>query len=81
MAQKVIQIGSSVGVTIPKAIAEAMQLRIGDAVEVMTNADETGLSIVPSKSNKKPAVSPELIVWTDTFINRNRELLERLSKK
>ncbi|MBI5469729.1 hypothetical protein HY968_00195 [Candidatus Kaiserbacteria bacterium] len=80
MAQKIIRIGSSVGVTIPKYILEEMNLNVGDHVrmEALPERQRITIETVPPKHDE---VDPKLIAWTDTFIKRNRTLLDRLSKK
>jgi antitoxin component of MazEF toxin-antitoxin module len=77
MEQKVIQIGSSAGVTISKGAMEELGIKIGDAVE--TSATKKVFSVRPK--NIKADVDPAVLVWTNKFIEKNRELLERLADK
>ncbi len=81
MAQKVIQIGSSIGVTIPKDMAEAMKIHVGDAVEVKVNEGEGSLSVVPSAQKRKALVDRELVDWIEDAIERYRPALEALADK
>ena len=80
MAQKIIKIGSSVGVTIPKDILEDMGLRVGDQVRMAASPESQRITIETTHT-KSDEIDSKLIAWTDTFIKRNRTLLERLSKK
>ncbi|TSC79266.1 MAG: hypothetical protein G01um101429_501 [Parcubacteria group bacterium Gr01-1014_29] len=67
MTQKLLQIGSSAGVTIPKKYLKEYGLKVGDEVEI---------SIKPARKVKK-----ELLDWTDEFIKKYRPALEALAKK
>ncbi|OGZ44829.1 MAG: hypothetical protein A3J54_00640 [Candidatus Ryanbacteria bacterium RIFCSPHIGHO2_02_FULL_45_13b] len=67
MIQKLLQIGSSVGVTVPKQYLIKQGLKVGDEVEI---------SIKPARKVKN-----ELLDWTDEFIKKYRPALEALSKK
>ena len=40
MAQKIIKIGNSLGVTIPSFFVKAVGIKIGDEVKVSTNAEK-----------------------------------------
>lgn len=80
MAQKIIKIGSSVGITIPKDILERVRISAGDIVQVEVSNDSRRITIEPLRTSV-PIVDPKLIAWTDSFIETNRTLLERLSKK
>lgn len=79
MTQKIIKIGTSVGVTIPKSIVKEFGFRHGQEVEVTTNPEMRSIAF-RAVVNKRVAHS-SLIEWTDTFVARNRELLERLKEQ
>jgi antitoxin component of MazEF toxin-antitoxin module len=67
MAQKVIKIGSSAGVTIPKKQLEELGLSIGDEVEVK----------IKPKSAKLQSFSKEL----DGFMDKYQKDLKNLAKR
>ena len=77
MAQKVIQIGSSAGITLAPDILHKLSLKVGDAVHVSSGAHE--ILVKPVKST--PTIDQEVLVWTNEFIEKNRALLERLADK
>ena len=79
MKQKVIQIGSSAGITMSKGTLEELGVKIGDMVETAFS-NKTLVVKAPDKKNEKQ-VSPEILQWTDEFIVKNRELLDRLKDK
>lgn len=76
MTQKVLKVGSSAAVTIPKKSLEELGLRVGDKVAVEINKDSKTVSIRPLVK-----IDKELIHWTDGFIKKYRPALEALAKK
>lgn len=81
MAQKVIQIGSSVGITLSPDTLETVGLKVGDTVTVSTNAAKNEVTVRPVEKVTKTTIDPEILSWTDKFIEKNRELLDRLADK
>ncbi len=79
MDQKVIQIGSSAGVTMSKEALKNLGVVIGDTVETETIGKM--FSVKPKEKESKNQVDPAILEWTNTFIKKNRELLERLADK
>lgn len=79
MAQKIIVVGNSLAVTIPKDSAEKLRIKAGDKVEVSTHPS-TGV-ITMRFEGKGRGVNPDVITWTNAFIDKNRKLLERLADK
>lgn len=67
MAQKIIKVGSSAGVTIPKKQLEELGLQVGDEVE---------LTIKP-KNKKLQAYAVKL----EAFMDEYKEDLESLAKR
>ena len=76
MTRKILQIGDSAGVTIPKSIREKLNLAVGEEVEITENEGKIMLQKAQSD-----AVDPELVSWTDEFINEYRRALEALADK
>ena len=77
MIQKVLKVGSSAAVTIPKQSLEGLGLKIGDRVAVHIDRKRWKLSIMPAAKT----VDRELLEWTRKFIERYRPALEALAKK
>lgn len=75
MQRKIIKIGDSVGVTIPKTVRESLGIKRGDPVTVEKTAD--GFTV--NKADTGTRLDPEVVAWTDSFIAENRELLDKLS--
>lgn len=76
MSQKVVQIGSSAGVIIPKHSLEDLGLRVGDRVRVEVDKKRRAVLIEAAEP-----VDEELLAWTRGFIKKYRPALEALAKK
>ena len=76
MEQKVIQIGSSAGITMSKSTMEELGVKIGDTVET-----DTAKKVFTVRSRTKTVIDPEILQWGQEFIDKNRALLERLKNK
>ncbi|MBI2097779.1 MAG: AbrB/MazE/SpoVT family DNA-binding domain-containing protein [Candidatus Vogelbacteria bacterium] len=76
MIQKLLKVGSSAAVTIPKKSLKELGLEIGDEVTVDVDIANERVTIGPSK--KRPA---EIIDWANSFIEKYRLALKALAKK
>ena len=74
MTQKVLQLGSSAGMTISKDALKKLGIRVGDQITV--EIEEGGLRVTPVTS-----VSGELVDWTKDFVEKYRPALEALKDK
>ncbi len=79
MVQKVIVVGNSLAVTIPKDSAEKLRIKAGDKVEVSAHPSTGVLTIRTER--KRSTVNPDVVTWTNAFIDKNRKLLQRLADK
>ncbi|OGF77095.1 hypothetical protein A3H65_00775 [Candidatus Giovannonibacteria bacterium RIFCSPLOWO2_02_FULL_45_14] len=83
MTQKVIKIGTSAAVVIPKEELKNLRLKIGDRVFV--SCDMVNRRFVISRKPIDLSIISErdleLIKWTRNFIGRYRKDLEALAKK
>lgn len=79
MIQKVLKVGSSAAVTIPKKSLEELDLKIGDRISVEIDKTRKAVLIEPvQKISKEDAQIAKL---TLRFINRYRKDLEALAQK
>jgi putative addiction module antidote len=76
MTQKVLKVGSSAAVTIPKKSLEELGLKIGDEVRVEIDRKRSAVVIEPARK-----VDAELLGWTRKFIKRYHSALQALAKK
>lgn len=76
MTQKVLKVGSSAAVIIPKKSLKELGLKIGDEVRVSVDAEQRTVRIRPQAKD-----SGEILEWTRGFIKHYRSALEALAKK
>lgn len=71
MRRKIIQVGTSAAVILPKSILNETQTKIGDEVEI--HVQKVGTDHRPPLQ-----ISSEVIEWTKRFIKEDKELLNQL---
>jgi len=76
MIQKLLKVGSSAAVTIPKKSLRELGLEIGDEVTVNVDIANECVTIGPSKKRQA-----EIVGWINTFIEKYRPALEALARK
>ena len=77
MTQKVIKVGDSAAVIIPKKSLKELGIKPGDKVSVEVDKKQRRVSIEPIIKE----IDRELLNWTRKFINRYRTALEALADK
>ncbi len=76
MIQKVLKVGSSAAVTIPKKSLKELGIKIGDSISISVDKNKRSVTIEPSFAADK-----ELLSWTKSFVEKYRPALEALSRK
>lgn len=76
MTQKVIKVGTSLAVTIPKKSIKDLGFKAGDSVNVEINSKQKTMLI-----KAENAVKNEIVEWTDSFIKRYNKALKALADK
>lgn len=76
MLQKLIKVGSSAAVVIPRKSLDELGIRIGDEMKVEINVKGRTVLIEPARK-----VSRKIVEFTDTFIDQYRKDLEELADK
>ncbi len=79
MEQKVIQIGSSLGVVIPADMARRQGIEQGQSITPVEQANGDILFKRNSPTNKKG--NSELVAWAEDAVERYRPALEALKDK
>ena len=79
MIQKLLRVGTSAAVTIPKKSLKELGLKIGDGVSVEVDKNRKIVSIQPSLQVSQE--DAKIARLTLRFINRYRKDLERLAQK
>jgi len=80
MIQKVLRVGSSAAVTIPKKSLKELGLKIGDSVSLQISASARTVLVHALRPDKKDARQKSIATMTANFIKRYREDLEALAK-
>ncbi len=78
MTQKVLKVGSSAAVNIPKGSLKELGLAIGDQVNVIVDKKSKRMVIEAVSGDD---IDREVVDWTDSFIRRYRPAPDALSKK
>lgn len=84
MTRKIIKIGTSEGVTIPKDVRKKLNLQVGDELEFDFNEEQKKLSFKLSKKKSKKQSEERrkrIANLTTKFIDRYRKDLEALADK
>jgi antitoxin component of MazEF toxin-antitoxin module len=76
MTQKILKVGTSAAVTMSKKVLGALELSIGDEVEIKVEPKKRAVTIEPTRE-----IRPELLNWTDGFIRKYRKALDELARK
>lgn len=76
MTQKLLKVGDSTAVTIPKKSLDELGLKVGDQVIVEIDKENQTVKISPAVK-----INREVIDWIDKFIAQYRSALEELAKK
>jgi antitoxin component of MazEF toxin-antitoxin module len=79
MTRKIIKIGDSVGVTIPKSIIEKLDLEVGE--EVAVDVDEKTNEVRIRAGEEGKSRDDKIAQRTMSFIDRYRSDLEALADK
>lgn len=80
MTQKIIKVGNSYGVILPKEIIERYNLTIGQVVEIDTNILPQAIVIRSENTKDVSMITPEFKDWLDTFTGKHKKLLQELAK-
>lgn len=78
MTQKVLKVGSSAAVTIPKKSLAELGLKIGDQVRLKIT--KKSVTITPATAHLSPK-DEKILKLTTSFIDRYRKDLEALSRQ
>lgn len=80
MVQKIIKIGNSYGVILPKEVMEATMMNVGDEVEIDSFPENLSITLRSPKAPYKTMITPEFKQWLNDFVTRNHSLLKTLAK-
>lgn len=76
MAQKIIKIGSSMGVTIPKRLLDKLNLGLSDEVDLEFNPRHQSIEVIPAKTANQNGQS--LFLEVKQIIDLNKDEFAKL---
>jgi antitoxin component of MazEF toxin-antitoxin module len=83
MLQKIIQVGNSYAVTIPKDFVREAKLKSGQTIRVETDIDFATLTVQPLRASRaeRGSLTPEFLSWLKKFNAKYKYALKELAKK
>lgn len=79
MLQKIIKVGNSLALTIPKAFLEKSGYSVGDQVIVEHNAAHKTLLVKPQTDKHFKSLTPEFFEWLDEISTEYEETIKELA--
>lgn len=80
MLQKVIQVGNSLAVVLPKSFAAEAGFKAGDEVVVDTNVMLRAAYVRPKKAARGAGLTPEFKQWLDEVAKKEADVIKALAK-
>ncbi|MFS8159372.1 MAG: AbrB/MazE/SpoVT family DNA-binding domain-containing protein [Candidatus Roizmanbacteria bacterium] len=81
MLQKIIQVGNSLALTIPKAFIDKTGFSAGDKIYVHQEPSSKSLIITSVAQAKKLNFSPDLFVWLNSVEKKYSKAIKKLAQK
>ena len=82
MKQKVIKIGSSIGVVIPKPVAEELGFKAGQDINLIGGgSNQIIIEHIKREAKHHAEGSAQLVAWAEEAVERYRPALEALKDK
>ncbi|MBI2029435.1 AbrB/MazE/SpoVT family DNA-binding domain-containing protein [Candidatus Gottesmanbacteria bacterium] len=79
MIQKIIKVGNSAAITIPKEFLQSANYKIGEEVALEINTPMRTLVVKPKSQAAKKTLTPEFKDWLDGFMEEYQPILEKLA--
>jgi len=79
MSQKIVKIGTSLGVIIPKDSIQRVGWKAGDSVNVQVNKKNRGVNVLPT--DEISTIDERIMRHALAFIDRYRKDLDSLANK
>ncbi len=81
MIQKVIQVGNSLALTIPKSFIDKTGFKAGDEIFVQQEPQSKSLIITTKDQARKMKLSPDLFSWLDEMEEKYSDAIKDLAQK
>jgi antitoxin component of MazEF toxin-antitoxin module len=81
MGRKIFSSGNSTVISIPPSVLEALDLRVGDQIDIVADPEHQCIIITPTKMTASmPSERPKVQEKLEQFIARYEPILERLTE-
>lgn len=80
MVQKIIRVGNSLAVVLPKQFVEKASLHAGEEVVIETNLDMRAAYVRPKTHANQPGLTPEFKQWLDQVVKEEEDIIKALAK-
>ena len=81
MTQKIIKVGNSFALTIPKSFIDSAGFKAGDELYVQQDLDNKLLLITIKDNANRLKLSPDLFTWLDKIEKKYHQAIKELAKK
>ncbi len=80
MIQKIIKVGNSAAVTIPKEFLTETGIQIGDELIIETNVAAQMFLAKTKKQAGKMSLTPEFYTWLDNISEKYKDVIKELAR-
>jgi len=80
MLQKIIKVGNSLAVVLPKPFIDKSNYQAGDEISIQTNDMLRALYMRPKEDHDKPGLTPEFKQWLDEIAVKEAHIIKALAK-
>ncbi len=80
MIQKIINVGNSLAVVLPKQFTKEAKYRAGDTIDVETNAVLRAAYVRPIADATMPGLTPEFKQWLDEISEKEADIIKALAR-
>ena len=81
MLQKIIQVGNSLALTIPKSFIDKTGFKAGDEIYVQQEPRTKSLLITSKDRSNQMKLSPDLFLWMSNIEEKYSKAIKDLAKK
>lgn len=81
MIKKIIKVGNSAAITIPKEFLNESGLQVGDEMVIETNTKRQTLFVKPKLQAQKLSLNPEFFEWLDKISIEYEDTIRELAKR
>jgi antitoxin component of MazEF toxin-antitoxin module len=80
MLQKIIRVGNSLAITLPKSFIDKTNFKAGDEVVVQTNVALRAVYVRAESADTTSGLTPEFKEWLDDIERNESDIIKTLAK-